>query len=97
MGVHAAEGELLSCFFACLLECVVLESAVVAMLVQNFKTVVSSKLLKGTLGLDCFARLQILHQMNKLQAGVMVNKDGGAVVATIGEFTRHLCVKNDLR
>ena len=97
MGVHAAKGELLSRLVACLSEGVVLESAIVAMIVQNFNTVVSGELLEGTLGLDGFVGRKILHQMDKLQAGVMVNEDGGALVAVIGEFSCHLCIKTDLR
>ncbi len=54
VGVHAAKGESLLCGPASLFECVVLKSAVVAVIVCDFDAVVSGKLLKGAFCVDYF-------------------------------------------
>ena len=54
VGVHAAKGESLLCALACLFECAVLKSAVVAVIVCDFYAVVGCELLEGALGFYCF-------------------------------------------
>jgi hypothetical protein len=50
MGDYATEGELLACFVACLLECLVRESTVDAVIMLNFYTVLGGEGLKGAFG-----------------------------------------------
>ena len=50
VGIHAAEGELLSRIVAGLLESVVVEAPVVAVVVEYLHAVLGGKCLKGALG-----------------------------------------------
>jgi hypothetical protein len=52
MGVYATEGELLACFMACMLERIVRESTVVAVIMLNFYAMLGGKGLKGMFGGD---------------------------------------------
>jgi hypothetical protein len=54
VGIYPTEGELLHCFMACLLEGVVVEAHVVAMVVLDFDSVFCHVLLEGKLGGKCF-------------------------------------------
>ena len=50
VGIHAAEGELLSCVVAGLLEGVVVEAPVVTVVVEYLHAVLGSKCFEGTFG-----------------------------------------------
>ncbi len=90
MGIHAAEGELLSCFVAGLFEVVVLEAPIVAVVVEYPHAVLGSECLEGAFGSKSF-RICILDlKVDKAQAAEVVNKDGGTPVALFGEFAFHL-------
>ncbi len=51
-------------------------------------------LFKGKLGGVCFIRLVIELEVDKSEAAEVVNKDGGAFVALLGEFAFQLCKKS---
>jgi len=50
VGIHAAEGELLSCVVAGLLEGIVVEAPVVAVVVEYLHAVLDSECLEGAFG-----------------------------------------------
>ncbi len=56
MGINATEGELLEHFMARLLECIVGESTVVAVIMLNFYAVLGGKGLEGAFGGNGFGR-----------------------------------------
>ncbi len=68
MGVHATKGELLAALLAQLLEGVVRESSVVAVIMQNFYAVFGSKLFERALGLEGLLDRKIKHEMNESEA-----------------------------
>jgi hypothetical protein len=51
-------------------------------------------LLEGKLGGKCFVGSIMELEMDKLEAAEVVNEDGGAFVALLGEFAFQLCVKS---
>ncbi len=51
-------------------------------------------LLEGKLGGKCFVRSIVELELDKLEAAEVVNKDGGAFVALLGEFAFQLCIKS---
>ncbi len=55
VGIHTTKGKLLSHFVACLLEGVVLKSAAVAVVVEDFHSMFICILLEGKLGSKCFS------------------------------------------
>ncbi len=69
-----------------MLECVVRESSVVAVIMQNFYAVFGSKLFKRTLGLEGLLGGKIEHEMDESEAREVVHKDGGAGVSLFGKF-----------
>jgi hypothetical protein len=97
MGVHATKGELLAALLARLLEGVVRESSVVAVIMQNFYAVFGSKLFKRALGLEGLLGGKIEHEMNESEAREVVHKDGGASVSLFGKFSFQLREETDLR
>ena len=68
VGIYAAEGKSLAGILTRAFESIVCKPAVVAMLVQDFDTMVSCELLEGALGLDCFFRRGITHQVDESQS-----------------------------
>ncbi len=86
MHIDPAEGELLLVLLACLLECIVRKSTIVAMVVFDGYTVLGSKSLKCFFCFYCFVGRQVLHQMDVLKAGEMVDEDGCGTVPLGGEF-----------
>ncbi len=95
MGIHAAEGELLPCFVAGLLEGVVLEVPIVAVVAEYPHAVLGGECLKGVFGSKSFRRFIIKLKVDKAQAAEVVNEDGGAPVAPLGKFAFHLCEEFD--
>ncbi len=51
-------------------------------------------LLEVKLGGECFDGSIVKLEMDKLEAAEVVNKDGGAFVALLGEFPFQLCVRS---
>ena len=83
MGIHAAEGELLSRVVAGLLEGVVLEMPVVSVVVEYFHAVLGGECLEGAFVSESFRG-----------AAEVVNEDGGTPVAPL-EFAFHLHEESD--
>ncbi len=78
MGIHASKGKSLLCTLACLFERVVLKSAVVAMIVCDFYTVVSDGS-KARLALIVLTE-DDLHQMDESDSGEMVDEESLPVI-----------------
>jgi len=89
MGIHAADGELLLSIVAGLLEGVVVEAPVVAVVVGDLHIVLGGECLEGAFGSESF-RGCIVHLKDKAQTAEVVGEDGGAPVAPIGEFAFQL-------
>ncbi len=79
VGIDPTEGESLSFSTAAVLEGVVCKLSVVAVEVEDADTVLFGKVLKGSLGFHGFLGSKLCHQMNVLEPGVVVHKDGVAV------------------
>ena len=95
MGIHATEGELLSCFVAGLLEGVVVEAPVVAVVVEYPHAVLGGECLKGAFGSERFCGCIVDLEVDKAQAAEVVNEDGGAPVAPLCEFAFYLREESD--
>ena len=93
MGIHAAEGELLSRIMAGLPEGIVGEAPIVAVVVLDPNTMLGSEGLKGVFGGDGFDQRVIDLGVDVSQATVVVDKDGSAVIALLGKFAFELCDK----
>ncbi len=97
VGIDSTEGELLPCVMACLLEGVVVEASVVAVIMQDLDSVFCSVLLEGELGGKCFVGLVVDLEVDKLEVAEVVDKDGGTLVVLLGKFAFQLCKKNCFR
>jgi hypothetical protein len=93
VGIDSIEGDLLSCIVACLLEGVVMEASVVAVIMQDLDSVFCSVLLKDELGGKWFVGLAVELEVDKSDAAEVVGKDGGALVVLLGKFALQLCIK----
>ncbi len=49
-------------------------------------------LLKGKHGGKCFVGLVIALEVDKLEVAIVVDEDGGALIALLGEFAFQLCI-----
>ncbi len=85
VGIDTTEGELLSLSTAAVLEGIVCKLSVVAMIMKDADAVLLGKVLKGLLGVHGFLGGELGHQMDVLDPGVVVHKDGGCCVALLGE------------
>ncbi len=94
VGIDPTEGELFPCVVACLLEGVVMEASVVAVIMEDLDSVFCRVLLKGKLGGGCFVGLVVKLEVDELEAAIVVNKDGGALIAFLGKFAFQLCIKS---
>ena len=93
VGVYATEGKLLACVVACLLEGIVGEAPIVAVVVLDPNAMLSSEGLEGTFGGDGFDRRIIDLEVDVPESTVVVNKDGSTTIALLGEFAFELRVK----
>jgi hypothetical protein len=93
VGIDPTEGELLPCIVACLLEGIVMESSVVAVIMEDLDSMFCSVLLEGELGGECFIRLVVELEVDKTEAAIVVDKDGGALILLLGKFAFDLCIK----
>jgi hypothetical protein len=56
------------------------------MVVGDLDPMIGGKVFKGVLGLECLVRSKIgCHEVDVLEAREIVNKDGGILVASLGE------------
>jgi len=90
VGIHAAEGELLSHVLAGLLEGIVVEVPIVAVVVEDLHAVLGDECLEGAFGSESFRGCIVDLEVDEAQAAEVVNEDGGAPVAPLGEFAFHL-------
>ena len=96
--IYPAKGELLALGLACLMEDAVGESTIVTVLVVgDTDTMLSGKALKCLLGVNgLFASQIACHQIDKLEARIMVHKNSGVVVARLGEGPLRLAIETRL-
>ncbi len=87
VGVYATEGKLLACVVACLLEGIVREVPIVAVVVLDPNAMLGSEGLEGAFGGDGFDRRVIdLGGVDVSQATVVVDEDGSAAIALLGKL-----------
>jgi hypothetical protein len=81
VGIDPTEGELLPCVMACLSKGVVMEASIVAVIMEDLDSVFCRVLLEGKLGGKCLDRLVVELEVDELEVAVVVDKDGGALIA----------------
>ena len=82
---------------ACLTEEAVGKLPVVTVVVGNTNAMLSGKALERSLGVDgLFASQIACHQIDKLEARIMVHKNSGVVVARLGEGPLRLAIETRL-
>ena len=86
VGVDATKGKLLTSLVACLLEGVVCEAPIVAMIVLDPNAVLGSKGLEGAFCGNDFDQRVINLRVDVSQATEVVDEDGSAAIALLGEF-----------
>jgi hypothetical protein len=67
MSIDAVEGNSLIHTCACILEVIVGESTLAAMVVKNLHTMLFGKVLEGLFGIVCLLQSETSHQINVLQ------------------------------
>jgi hypothetical protein len=86
MGVNLAKGKTLFLGAATVLSnSVVRKLSIVAMVVEDVDAMLLSEVLGRALNFHCFFRGELGHEMDVLELGVVVNKDGGCGVVLLGE------------
>ena len=90
VGIHAAEGELLLRVVVGLLEGIVLEARVVAVVVEDLHAMLGCECLGGAFGSKSFRGCIVDLEVNNAQVAEVVDEDGGARVAPLGEFAFQL-------
>ncbi len=93
VGIDPTEAELLPCIMACLLEGVVVKMSVVAVVMEDLDSMLSSILLEGELDGKCFVGLVIKLEVDELKAAEVIDKDCGALEVLLGKFALQLCIK----
>ncbi len=81
---------------ACLFEGVVVETSVVAVVMEDLDSMLCSILLEGKLGSKSFFGLVVELEVDKLKAAEVVDEDGGTFVALLGKFALQLCINTYL-
>ena len=84
---------MLACVLACLLEGIVGEASIVAVLVLDPNAMLGSKGLESALGGDRFNQRVIDVGVDVSQATVVVDEDSSAAIALLGKFAFKLCDK----
>ncbi len=93
VGIDPTEGELLPCVVAHLLEGVVMEAPIVAVIMEDLDSMFCSKLLKGKLGGECFIGLVVQLEVDKTEVAIVADEDGGTLILLLGKFAFELCIK----
>ena len=84
--IYPAKGELLALGLTCLTEEAVGKSPIVTVVVGYTNAMLSGKALESSLGVDgLFASQIVCHQIDKLEARIMVHKNSDVAVAHLGE------------
>ncbi len=86
---------MLSCIVACLSD-VVVETSVVAVVMEDLDSMLCSILLEGKIGGESFIGLVVKLEVDESKADEVVNEDGGALVALLGKIALQLCIKTYL-
>jgi hypothetical protein len=81
VGIDPTEGELLPCVMARLLDSVVMEASVVAVIMEDLDSMFCRVLFKDELGGKCFVGLVVQLEVDKTEAAEVVDEDGGRFVA----------------
>jgi hypothetical protein len=98
MGVDTAEGKFLLLLLAILAKKGVREAPIVAMVVINANAMLGGEAFKGAFRQDGFPRGKIAgHEIDELEAGEVIDENGGIAVARLGESPFCLRVKTRLR
>ncbi len=85
--IYPAKGELLALGLACLTEEAVGESTVVTVVVGDMDAMLSGKSFEGGLCINGFLAGEIAgHQVDKLEMGIIVHKNGGIPIARLVEY-----------
>ncbi len=63
-----------------------MEASIVIVVMEDLDSVFCSILLKGELGGKCFVGLVVKLEVDKLEAAIVVDKDGGTLIALLGKF-----------
>jgi hypothetical protein len=66
MSINTTEGKSLICTCTRILDVIIGESTIVAMVVKNLHTMLFGEVLEGSLGVNCFLQSEMSHQMNIL-------------------------------
>ncbi len=85
MGINPAKGKTLSLDIVTVLKSIVRELSIVAMGVEDADAMLLSKVRKCALCFYCFFIGELGHEMDVLELGEVVGKDGGCSVALLGE------------
>ena len=87
VSVDPTKGELLTLGFACLTEETVGKASVVAVVVGDANAVFGGEALEGALCVNSFLAGEVAcHQINELEAGIMIHKNGCIPTAGLGEY-----------
>ncbi len=78
----------------CLLEGIVMESLIVAVVVEDFHCMFGHVLLKGKLGGKCLCQRIVDFKVNKAKMAEMFDKHSDALVALLGELPFQLRIKS---
>ncbi len=68
-----------------------MEVSIVAVMMEDLDSMFCCILLKGKLGGDCFGRLVVELEVDKMEAAIVVNEDGGTLIVLLGKFAFELC------
>ncbi len=71
-----------------------MEASVVAMVVKDLDSMFCSVLLEGGIGSKSFVGFVVELEVDKLEAAIVVDKNGGAPIALLGEVAFQLCIKS---
>ncbi len=67
-----------------------MEASVVVVIMEDLDFMICSVPFEGKLGSKCFVGLVVELEVDNAEAAEVVDKDGGALVALLGEFTSQL-------
>ncbi len=83
--IDPTKGEALPLCTVAVLEGVVRELSIIAVVVEDADTVLLGEVFKRAFGFHCFFRGELGHEVNVLELGVVVEEDGCRGVVFLGE------------
>ena len=93
MGTSSAEGDGLSFGFDMIHPPFLRKSAIVSMVMFDYDPSRKCETFEGFLGLESFLHVGGLLKVNKSKGGLVINKDGGIMVAILGDEPSDLSYK----